>query len=133
MTEKDKYSYENLEMRERAERLISNEIYLCQSSLVEELFKREVFNWDDVTGLIDNSEDSDGDNDEHYKEVYEWYAISEHLAEALKKLDYPVLENDYGFWMGRTTTGQAIVLDSIIYEVLKLIDKRCDEIKNEVI
>ena len=127
----NKYSYENIEMWERAERLINNEVYICQSSLVEKLLNNGFFNIDDIYNQFKPCDTNNIENIEP-QEIYEWYAISERLAEDLKSLDYPVLENEYGYWMGRTTTGQSMLLDSIIYEVLDLIDKRVLEITKEV-
>lgn len=51
------------------------------------------------------------------QEVFEWWLVSEYLARKLKERGEPVLENDYGTWWGRTTTGQAIAMDSVIEKI----------------
>ncbi len=51
------------------------------------------------------------------QEIFEWYAVSDWLAKQLKEHNEPVLENDYGTWWGRTCTGQAIAMDSVIEDI----------------
>lgn len=127
-----KYDYTNIEIREQAERLINNEVYICQSSLIDYLLKRGIFNYEDVHNMEYSKEELKdmgyNEDDNEYKDIFEWYAISTRLAEDLQELGYPVLINEYGQWMGRTTTGQSLILDSIIYQVLELIDKRVNEV-----
>jgi hypothetical protein len=57
-------------------------------------------------------------------EIFEWWRVTESLCEDLRELGEPVLDNDYGHWWGRTTTGQGIIGDGIIQEVVKLIEAR---------
>ena len=54
------------------------------------------------------------DIESEYKEIFEWYLVTDFLAEKLDKLNEPMLKTDYGTWWGRTCTGQAIILDSVI-------------------
>ena len=53
------------------------------------------------------------------KEIFEWWLVTEYFGNKLREKGIPVLENDYGFWWGRTTTGQAISLDGEIKEIYK--------------
>lgn len=46
-----------------------------------------------------------------YNEIYEWWVCSNWFSEKMEKAGYSVLNNEYGTWWGRTTTGQQIWLD----------------------
>lgn len=50
---------------------------------------------------------------ERMKDIMEWWAIDEWLAEKLEELDEPVLIFEGNYWWGRTTSGQAIKMDSV--------------------
>lgn len=54
------------------------------------------------------------------KEVFEWWAVTSTLATELKAIGEPVLYNDYGYWWGRTCTGQSIILDGTMQTIAKL-------------
>lgn len=54
------------------------------------------------------------DAGEDYQEIFEWWFISRWLYEDLRKAGEPVIESDYGYLWGRTCTGQAIFMDSVI-------------------
>lgn len=51
------------------------------------------------------------------QEIYEWWVVSNWLIRQLKNRGEPVLINAYGTWWGRTCTGQAVYLDSVIQEI----------------
>lgn len=57
-------------------------------------------------------------NTEH-QEIFEWYICSDWLADRLQEKGEPMLRNDWGVWWGRTCTGQAILLDSVIKTIYK--------------
>ena len=77
-----------------------------------------------------------GENHEHWElrlrdavrdhaepaEVYEWWLITEWLAEQLRELGEPILETDYGTWWGRTCTGQGILGDGTFQEIAHKLD-----------
>jgi hypothetical protein len=64
-----------------------------------------------ITAYLTTVEDLDNaiDDMEHLEtesqESYEWWAISDWLADKLIGINEPVLRNNYGVWWGRTTTG----------------------------
>lgn len=105
------YGY-SLEIHQSAERLISREIYTYQTSLVCDLLSKGLFNYDDMTHPCD----TDGE----YHDIYEWWLVSEWLADKLNELNQPVLSNEYGVWWGRTCSGQAIILDGTIQQIVML-------------
>ena len=113
------------------EEFVSREIGICQSSLVDMLLNKgqdgvvEGFGDDDIINYAKTREQlldegytdrqiNDGDINEGYQDIFEWWAVGEWMKDQLLEQGEPVLENDYGTWWGRTTTGQAIALDSVI-------------------
>jgi len=55
-------------------------------------------------------------------EIYEWWAVTEYLAEKLEEIGEPVLSNSYGHWWGRTCTGQAMIMDGTLQRVAAAIE-----------
>lgn len=51
------------------------------------------------------------------QEIYEYWLVSEYLGNKLKAKGEPVLEWGLHLIWGRTTTGQAILLDGVISEI----------------
>lgn len=133
------------------ELLVEREVYYCQSSLVDMLFEKEIFDWSEVEQKgtvptedelkeewedewdewVANENDIQDDYEDfadylenyHYRtireehDIFEWWLVSGWLAEHLKDKGEPILDNDYGVWWGRTTTGQAIAGDSVMIEL----------------
>lgn len=53
-------------------------------------------------------------------EIYEWWEITDSwIADALKDMGECYIDNDYGFYWGRTCTGQAISLDPTFWTILQ--------------
>jgi hypothetical protein len=133
-----------MEFMQKCAELVDGNVLACQSSLVDKLLQDEVFSWDDVDNLNERfnarrlihgtCEDCgvrteiDGDTELcktcfketwENQEIYEWWVVSEWLREKLRDKGHPILENDYGAWWGRRTTGQAIKMDGSIREIAK--------------
>jgi len=51
------------------------------------------------------------------QEIFEWWLVSDWLAEKLEEKGKPVLKNEYGTYWGRTATGQALFLDGVISQI----------------
>lgn len=94
---------------------VHNHVLVCQTSLVEELLKREILSCDDIANL------STGDEDP--QDIHEWWIVDRWLLDKLEAHGQPVLRNEYGDWWGRTATGQAIALDCVIEEIYQSIGK----------
>ncbi|RYC69591.1 hypothetical protein [Spirosoma sordidisoli] len=80
--------------------------------------KGEVFgikSWGSIT-ILDATDEVNMEAGEEY-EVYEWWAVSGWLYRKLKAAGYPVLDGGSVYLWGRTTTGQAILLDSAISQI----------------
>lgn len=54
------------------------------------------------------------ENNREAQEIFEWWVVDSWTASKLKDQGEPILDNDYGIWWGRTTTGQAIKMDYVI-------------------
>lgn len=52
-------------------------------------------------------------------EIFEWWAVTEWLAEELRAIGQPVLDNAYGYWWGRTCTGQGILMDGTLQAIAR--------------
>lgn len=65
---------------------------------------------------VDALRDQIRDNAEP-REVFEWWRVTPWLARHLNEMGQPVIDNEYGEWWGRTTTGQMIILDGVIQAV----------------
>ncbi len=130
---------DSAEKQDKVGKFVDREVYLCQSSLVGHLFEKEVFSYDEIENMYlsdeqildyagevnkDSTEEERQDVIQNWRddgqdmqEVFEWWVVSDWLVEKLKNAGEPILENDYGTWWGRTCTGQAILLDSIIENI----------------
>ncbi len=58
----------------------------------------------------------------HPQEIYEWWLVSDWLADKLREFEQPVLAMEYGTWWGRTCTGQAIKMDDVIRQIVESTD-----------
>lgn len=67
---------------------------------------------DELTEQIEFLENAESEP----QEIYEWWIVSEYLAEKLKEKGEPILTDNRYYW-GRTTTGQAILMDGVISEI----------------
>jgi len=50
-------------------------------------------------------------------EVYEWWLVSSWLCGQLKQSGEVVIDNDYGYWWGRTCTGQGFIMDGTLQDI----------------
>jgi hypothetical protein len=50
-------------------------------------------------------------------EVFEWWRVSEWLCQELRAIGQVVIDNDYGTWWGRCTTGQGFIMDGVLQQV----------------
>lgn len=107
------------ELEESAENIIRNDIYANQNSLVEKLLRDEIIPIDDIQNYYRPAEE--GEEEEQPQEVLEWSLISDWLKEKLLEQGEPIIDSEYGIWWGRTTSGQQIIADGTIQEIVKKI------------
>lgn len=81
-------------------------------------------------------EDGDPEEDDRYQEEcieairewgsdnpaepYEWWPVGRMLCKDLQDLGEVTIDNEYGYWWGRCTTGQMIDMDSVWDDWLRL-------------
>ncbi|MBE5033920.1 hypothetical protein [Gallalistipes aquisgranensis] len=86
-----------------AQRIVENCVLKNQSTVVEEMIQANLISLEYLDPFTD--------------EVLEWWLIDSWLAERLQQEGEVVIE-EYGcFWWGRSTSGQAICLDSVIQKI----------------
>jgi len=130
--------------QEQLRQFVNREVFVCQSHLVEELLKDGKFEYEDITnfcqpwvkeeiGVCDGCKsdkakpvndyfncfkcwESEGKYD-NPQDVFEWWVVSDWLLDKLEANGQPVMRTDWGNWWGRTTTGQAILLDWVIEKI----------------
>lgn len=54
---------------------------------------------------------------DHPAEVYEWYLVDPWLCARLDKIGEVTIDNEYGCWWGRQTTGQALIMDGTLQRI----------------
>lgn len=142
----------NNTLESRIEQLVSREIYFNQSHLMDDLIlKPHPDQIEHIENFYDESSEAVEDyltcetdieeatwqeldvheclnlaKEEGFapspQEIFEWWLVSDWLADKLKEFEQPVLANDYGTWWGRTTTGQAIKMDYVIRKIVEATD-----------
>ena len=126
---------ETIDFQDKCRRFWDDQNAWCQTSLVEELFKKEIdgFDLDSVQNLYYTNEDEleDEDEDDQCQEVLEWWLIDNRLSRFLSEQHQPILENDFGIWWGRCTSGQAVYADSVIEDIVMDIEKYMNELRNK--
>jgi len=55
-------------------------------------------------------------------EVFEWWRVSEWLCGQLHEIGEVTIDNHYGYWWGRTCTGQGLLMDGTLQRVAALSD-----------
>ena len=121
----------------KIEEFINREVIYNQTVLVNDLLNTmslggnglaSAFSYDNIENAypeLSEYEDYGYESEEEFemdmmpKEIFEWWLVTEYFGNKLREKGIPVLENDYGFWWGRTTTGQAISLGGEIKEIYK--------------
>lgn len=72
-------------------------------------------------GII-NEDISEEEYEVEAKEIYEYWIVTEWFFNKLKQQNEPVIEWENLYIWGRTTTGQAILLDGVIDEIRKTLN-----------
>ena len=86
-----------------AQQIVQNCVLKNQRTLVEEMMQANLISFEYLDSFVDD--------------VLEWWLVDSWLAERLKQQGEVVIE-EYGcYWWGRSTSGQAIYLDSVIQSI----------------
>ncbi len=96
--------------QDNCRRLVDNHVYHNVSYLVQELYKNEKY-------MDELSEVQVRYDDEYAEEALEHWLVSDWLANRLREQGEMVVDfMDLTIW-GRTTSGQAIYIDSVIEDI----------------
>ncbi len=87
-------------------------IYGTQTNLVEACFEHGIFS----PGEIYNGT-TFGQEGREMRGIYEWWLISNWLADRLCVHGEAVFRHPFGVWWGRATTGQSIAMDEVIQTI----------------
>jgi len=119
----------------KVEEYDENENLLKEETISEFTFERNLEKIEnkystEISDLLDEIEEFEDEQDRP-QEVFEWWIVSNRLIEKLKEKGEVVLE-DRNIW-GRTCSGQAILLDSVITDIcedLEILEGQKNEWKN---
>jgi hypothetical protein len=50
-------------------------------------------------------------------EIYEWWRVDPWLCARLREIGQCVIDNNYGEWWGRCTTGQGLIMDGVLQRI----------------
>jgi len=132
-----------LQRQKAIEQFISTEILSNQTALIEEVLKHKIILVDEIYNfyhefdgellspnkcIICKNEFACLDSEtgqclvcfkanQTPKEIFEWWLVSSWFSKRLLIEAEPIIDNDYGTWWGRTTTGQIISKDYIIEKI----------------
>jgi hypothetical protein len=120
---------------EQAARLVETEVLADQTNLVWECLSQGIFDRDDIENEFEYI-NKQGERiqekelkmarehpnfnkiyESEARDIYNWWLVGDLLAEYLSNTTEPMLENEYGRWWGRTTSGQPIRFDEIIQKI----------------
>jgi hypothetical protein len=116
--------------QEDLRKFVNNEVYCCQTMVVEKLLEECIFDYSDIQNFYKSDKQLKEDgyktkvereearrNGGDQNEIFEWWVVSDWLIKKLEAEEEPILKTDYGDWWGRTCTGQAIYLDYVIEKI----------------
>jgi DNA repair exonuclease SbcCD ATPase subunit len=101
---------------------VRSEILLAETEL-ERLAKEIDAKDEEIDSLNDSIIELESEQDTA-QEALEWWLISDWLKNKLLAKGEIILDNEYGTWWGRGTSGQSIELDSVIHSIAKDITKQ---------
>jgi len=106
------------EKQEKASKLVSNHIYHNLSMTADKELKENPELLFEAKNYYQRDEDGKKDLENgEYPEVYEYWAVSQWLANKLEEKGEVIFEMlDFIVW-GRQCTGQAIIMDGVIEEI----------------
>lgn len=108
-------------MTRTIQNFINDNIGFHQTDLVNHLLDEEFFIIDEIENLYVNyNENIDPENRNYeHKDIFQWFPISDWIADRFLEKKEVILKNDYGTWWGRTTYGQPIEQDSVIQQIFE--------------
>ena len=96
----------NMDRQSRAKRIADLHVLYGQNEVVEELIRAGKIDEEYMYPFVDTDD-----------EVFEWWLVSPYLAQELKQQGEVIINALGCHWWGRTTSGQAICMDSVIQKI----------------
>ena len=96
----------NMDRQTRAKCIADLHVLYGQNEVVEELIRAGKINEEYMYPFVDTDD-----------EVFEWWLVSPYLAGELKEQGEVVIDALDCHWWGRTTSGQAVYIDSVIQKI----------------
>lgn len=108
-------------------RILEHDILANQTALIEHEYFFEMTSYtpyEEAENLFIPSDNPNCEFEgEELQEPLEWWLVSKWLHDKLTPLGFVTLQTDWGYYWGRTTSGQAIELDGVLQEVARQICK----------
>lgn len=95
-----------MDRQSRAKHIADLHVFYGQNEVVEELIRAGKIDEEYMYPFIDSDD-----------EIFEWWLVSPYLADELKEQGEIVIDALGCYWWGRTTSGQAIYMDSAIQKI----------------
>lgn len=95
---------------------------LDEKYMNDELTDNEQVEYDAFTNDIETLENDLSElesEQEEPQDIFEWWVITDWLANKLEAYGEPILRSDYETWWGRTCSGQSISMDYVIEQIVK--------------
>lgn len=106
------------EFQKESGEFVRREVFACVSGMAEFILKKDdteaPFTFEDIENLYYPK--TEEENAGEAKEIYEYWIVSNWLIEKLADKGEAIIRHE-NIWC-RTTTGQAILLDSVIREIV---------------
>jgi hypothetical protein len=116
-TKMDLNSNKNQEIKRK---LVSNEVYYSISQLVNDICKEDYSLFDEMENYEPIDENGKPSEDGEYPEIFEFWLVSDWFADKLAKKGECVNKDWHGLTVwGRCTTGQHMLLDSVVSHIAK--------------
>ena len=93
------------------QKLLDTDVFTLQNQVVEELFDGNFLQLNDIENLYDP------EYPDEMIEVFQWWSVSDRLADQLLEEGHPVIKNEHGTWWGRPTYGQALYMDYVLRKI----------------
>lgn len=97
--------YTEVELQEKAKNIASGEVLANVDALVRACLTKGLLSYEDI------------ENYDFDEEVMAWHIITDWLYEKLKKVKATVIASEYGYFWGRTETGQNLMYDYHLQQV----------------
>lgn len=114
----------NASTERELDHFVYKNIVRCQTGLVEMLLNKGTedteiaeigFEWEHITNYYEQDENGQPSENGEYPQIFEWWLLeNDYIAELLEKENECILKTDNGIYWGRTCSGQAISMDSVI-------------------